>query len=224
MLGFWLKQYGQHWLIPLTAAVLLPILVKAVFSLQRSRSQDRKDFLDLWTKRELADDLWLQVAIRHMYGQYLPVPVLRHLISQPQAGRALSDVSEVWPLIDWDEATSQLYWREPRHSDQKARIFDYRFSLVGYFAAAAVSMMGAWLVLSGYTDSGWVEWSYLTVGWGMTLYLLARQERLKTAEAAVPRWLGKMAWRCGRCSQDNDKKEPYEVVPQKRQRPKRVTN
>lgn len=92
MIELWLKQYGQQWLLPLAVILVVPFLVKGVFGLQRSRSQDRKDFLDLWPKRDQADDFWLQVAMRHAYGEYLPATVLRHLMNQPQGARALLEV------------------------------------------------------------------------------------------------------------------------------------
>lgn len=219
MIDLWIKQYGPQWLFPLAALVLVPFLVKGIFGLQRSRSQDRKDFLDLWAKRDQADDLWLQVAVRHAYGEYLPATVLRHLMNQPQGARALLEVSEIWPLIDWDDEVGQLYWREPRHSSQAARRHDYRFSLIGYFLSAGVLLSGLWLVLAGYAEGSWVEWIYLLAGSGVTLYLLARQERLKTAEDSIPRWLGKMAWKGGSYNHDESDNE---APPPKPRRPKRA--
>ncbi|QWF15110.1 hypothetical protein [Lysobacter capsici] len=218
MIELWLKHYGPQWLFPLAAIVLVPFVAKGIFGFQRSRSQDRKDFLDLWPKRDQTDDLWLQVAVRHAYGTYLPAAVLRYLISQPQGARALLEVSEIWPLIDWNDESGQLYWRDPRYFSPAARRWDYRFSLIGYFISAAVLMIGLWLVLAGYAKGGWVEWTYLWAGSVATFYLLAKQERLKTAEDSLPRWLGKMVWEGGNY---NHAKNVGRMVPRKPRRSKR---
>ncbi|UZW58921.1 hypothetical protein [Lysobacter enzymogenes] len=92
MIELWSKHMGAQALLPLSAFMLLAWLVKGVFTLHRSRGQDRKDFLDLWAKQDQSDDLWLQVAVRHVYGEYLPAAVLRYLIRQPQGTRAQSVV------------------------------------------------------------------------------------------------------------------------------------
>jgi hypothetical protein len=192
-----IKEYGSSLVFPLATAMVLPYMAKGIFGLQRSRSQDRKDFLDLWTKREKADDLWLQVAVRHAFGEYLPAAMLRQVLSQPQGGRALVEISEVWPLIDLDNASGQLYWRKSSHFLEIRRKREQRISLALYFLLAALSIMGAWLVLSGYAASGWVEWTYILACLMAAGHCLVRQDRLKTAETAVPRWLGSLAWKGG---------------------------
>ncbi|QWP75781.1 hypothetical protein J5226_19540 [Lysobacter sp. K5869] len=202
LIELWPKYVGSPWLMPLSAFVLLPWIIKGLFSLQRSRSQDRKDFLDLWAKRDQSDNLWLQVAVKHLFREYLPVSILRYLIERPQAGRALIEVSEVWPLIDWDDTSGCLFWRDASHFLKVKRVRDYRWSLAGYFFSAAVTLTGLWLVLAGHVESGWVEWTYLFAGMVVTGHLLVRQERLKTAEEVIPRWLGEMPWRGGGCSHD----------------------
>ena len=216
LIELWSKHLGSPWLIPVTVAVALPWLIKGMFSLHRSKSQDRRDFLDLWTKRDQADDLWLQVAVRHVYGAYLPVAVLRYLIGRPQGGRALCEVSEAWSLVDWDDASNELFWRDPRHFLKSKRVRAYWLSLVGYFVSAGVTLGGSWLVLSGHAQSSWVEWTYLLAGAGVTGHLLARQELLRIGEEVVPRWLGQMRWRGGSCNH-----EEQNETSSRRRRPKR---
>ncbi|QCW25968.1 hypothetical protein FE772_10105 [Lysobacter enzymogenes] len=111
-------------------------------------------------------------------------------------------------MIDWDDASGQLFWRDPRHFSKARRVRDYRLSLAGYFLMAGLTLTGVWLVAGGYARSSWVEWTYLMAGLGVTAHLLAKQDRLKTANEVVPRWLGRMPWRGGGCDRAGREDKP----------------
>jgi len=97
--------------IPLIVIVAGVALAKGALHLTRSRSQDRKDFLDLMRSTEVQTDLWITVAVRHAFGAYLPSAVIRQLMSSPQPGRALAEVASAWDFLEMDDETSELSWR-----------------------------------------------------------------------------------------------------------------
>lgn len=191
-----LKALGSPWLIPLIVAVIAVPLAKGLFGLHRSRAQDRKDFLDLWAKADKADDLWLQVAVRHVYGENLPVPLIRHLMLQPQAARALVDLAFVWPLLDMDEATGEMRWREKRHSSLKARRVEWRIWLAAY-GILAFSAFGfiALAVISGKSLLGLAAWALALEAFFFAYRALGKAERMSDTVEAVPRWTAKLRWK-----------------------------
>lgn len=199
-MDYLLKAYGSTLLIPLVVAGALPFLAKGLFTFHRSRSQDRKDFLDLWVKRDPTDDLWLQVSVRHVYGEYLPAAVLRHLIAQPQGGRALSEISYAWPLLEWDDDLKCLHWREPKHCSMVRRRREIWCSLSTYFFSAVLSGIAIWFILAGHVEGGWVQWTYAVAGVMVASHCLTRYERLKSANSDVPRWLSTLSWKNGSCN------------------------
>lgn len=71
-----LKATGGALLVPLAVLLAAMTLAKGLFSLHRSRSQSRKEFLELW-HRDNPDDLWLEVAVRHLVDVYLPASLIR---------------------------------------------------------------------------------------------------------------------------------------------------
>ena len=66
------------------ALFALPVPIRGFFALTRSRSQSRKEFLELWKDGDKSDDFWLELMIRHGLGE-------RFL-------RQLSDASCGYPL------------------------------------------------------------------------------------------------------------------------------
>jgi hypothetical protein len=88
-------------LVPLALLVALTVLAKGMFSLHRSKSQNRKDFLELW-RGEHPDDLWLEVAGRYSKWTIIVARsdgamrgVRRHNIGNGYAGAAGSAITQV---------------------------------------------------------------------------------------------------------------------------------
>lgn len=189
-----LKETGSLLLVPLAMIIAGLYLVKGAYGLHRSRSQDRKDFLDLWARADKSDDLWLQVAVRHVYGENLPSSLIRHLIGQPQAARGLSELAFAWPLLDMDDASGQLRWRNSRHFSSPIRYLEQNAWFAGYWILGLLSLFSVFLGVHGGSKSalgitGWV----LAVEAGLLAYFsLIRCERLRNANLAVPRWTAKL--------------------------------
>lgn len=181
-------------LIPLAVILVGVALVKGFFGLYRSRSSDRRDFLDLWSRSDSQSDLWLEVATRHLTGTYLPAVIIRSLMQSPQAGRALLDVAESWDFLEMDDETNQVRWRTKRHERGERRKWEWRlFGLVYLFAMSG----GIYLVFLGITGAAeppglrefniWIYAVFLVV---LAFWCLSKADKLRTASKTVPRWLG----------------------------------
>lgn len=176
-------------LVPLALVIAATVVAKGVFSLHRSRSQDRKEFLDVWG-RDHPDDLWLEVAVRHLSGTYLPAKLIRMLRTSPQAGRAILEIAQSWPLLEMDDTNGDMRWASDRHATSRKRRSRIRALGVGYFVGMG---LGGWLglrFLEGSGPSHAIFWVYPIAGIMVGMVCLYKAEQLETANRAVPRWLG----------------------------------
>lgn len=80
---------GSGYIIPAVLSVLVLYAVRGAFGLQGRRSQHRKEFLEMWDSSRTQDDLWLEVAVRHLFGTYLPARVIRLALAQPDTSQGL---------------------------------------------------------------------------------------------------------------------------------------
>jgi hypothetical protein len=187
-----LKVGGPKSLIPVLVVVVGTALVKGLFGVHRSKSADRKVFLDLWSRRETQDDMWLEVAVRHLFGTYLPASLIRSLLQSPQAARSILEISESWNLLNMDDETKELRWKKERHSQTKNRRREsWAFSTI-YFAAMFVAVFFAIKTITPSIGGipSWISGVYALFLGGFALWCLSQSDALKTADKAVPRWLG----------------------------------
>jgi hypothetical protein len=180
---------GDKLLVPLAVVAVLTTFAKGLFSLDRSKSQNRQEFLELW-RADPPDDLWTEVAVRHLIGEYLPASIIRMLRTSPQAGRALGEISEAWPLLEMDDETGGVRWLKPRYaSPTKRKKWRLGFN-VGYFVLFGAGLFVGYLLLVAPKPFPAPYWIYPITGMLLGLICLHSGERLKTADRAVPRWLG----------------------------------
>jgi hypothetical protein len=182
-----------RFVVPIVVVIGLSVLIKGLFSLNRSKSQDRKDFLEVWGTREAPDDLWLEVAVRHQFGEYLPASLIRSLQRSPQAGRALLDVAQSWDLLEMHDETGEVGWRVERHKNPRRRLWERRGFVVLYFCLMSVGLMLVYLASiagKGSPFGSWVAWLYVILLIGSGMWCLARHETLGVAERSMSRWLG----------------------------------
>ncbi len=179
-------------LIPLIVVVVGVAMAKGAFSLFRSRSQDRKDFLDLFRGHESQSDLWITVAVRHVFGAYLPESLIRQLMSSSQPGRALLEVGAAWDFIDMDDETGELSWRRKIFRTARARKIVVRTLRLVYFGLASLALWLIYLCLTGKADGHtlWVVWAYAILTAAGALAALAYSDNLNDASKAARRWLG----------------------------------
>ena len=179
-------------LIPVVCAFIGTLFVKGLFNLHRSRSSDRRDFLDLWMRNEGRDDIWLEVSVRHLFGTYLPASIIRSLMQSPQAARALLEVSEFWDLLEINDETLEVSWKKKSHATAKGRRI-WRYSLNGlYFIAMALALLCAYvaIVFDARTTLVLSLWVYAVFLGGFAMGCLHLAEKITTANAGAPRWLG----------------------------------
>jgi hypothetical protein len=176
-------------LIPLAVVAVLTTLAKGLFSLHRSRSQNRKEFLELW-RGDHPDDLWIEVAVRHLVDEYLPASIIRMLRACPQAGRALGEIAESWPLLEMDDETGDVRWCASRYASPLQRKWWGRAFSIGYFVLFGAGLFLGYLLLVTSQPVPAPVWAYPITGISSGLICLHSADRLKTADRAVPRWLG----------------------------------
>lgn len=178
--------------IPLVVIAIGVALAKGVFSLSRSRSQDRRDFLDLFRGHDAQSDVWTNVAVRHAFGAYLPSSLIRQLMSLPQPGRALLEVATAWDFLDMDDETGELRWRRGWLRAARARKVAVRVLDVLYFLLGTTSLGLGYLCMSGALKGSalWIGWVYTVLLGFVAFGCLAYGESLKCAHRAAGRWLG----------------------------------
>lgn len=187
-----LKLDGGRLLIPVVVVVVGTTLVKGLFSLQRSRSADRRDFLDVFQSWEGQSDLWLSAAVRHLFGNYLPPSLIRQLMSGRQPGRALLEVSNAWDFLEMEDETEEIRWRRPRYASAKFRkVLGWMLTAL-YFVLASFALFLAYrAVAGGFGERAIViAWIYVGLCLFGAFFCLAYQENLSAAGKAANRWLG----------------------------------
>lgn len=179
-------------LIPLVVVAVGVAVAKGAFSLFRSRSQDRRDFLDLFRDHEAHSDLWMTVAVRHVFGAYLPASLIRQLMSSPQPGRALLEVGGAWGFIDMDDETGEIKWRRELFRTPRARRIVVRILSVVYFVLGVISLSLGYACVTGQMDGHalWIAWVYAILCGGGASAALVYGDSLNDAGKAAERWLG----------------------------------
>ncbi len=186
-----LKVGGTKLLVPCVLAVMLVALAKGLFGVHQSKRATRKDFLDLWSHRDDRDELWQQTAIRHLFGEWLPTPIIHLLMKSSQSGRALAEVCNAWNLLEIDDETSVVNWKSTRHRERARRKREIRLYMALYWLLAMAGILIAFYAFIS-TQGGlaaivrWVLAIELAV---FAVHCLIRSENLKAAHEAIPRWL-----------------------------------
>lgn len=179
-------------LLPLLIIAVIYFGVKGLAGLHQSRASTRREFLELMKEHAARDDVWLSVAVRHQFGAYLPVSLIRHLLKSRQPARALLEVCEAWELIDMDDQTGELRWRRSRHDSAGKRRWIGRGHLLGYVVTAFCSMMLAYLLVMSRVplSAATAWWLWAAIGAAYALWSIHRRELMKTGSEALERWVG----------------------------------
>lgn len=183
---------GVRFLVPCVLAVLLVTLAKGLFGVHQSRRAARKDFLDLWSQRDAHDELWQQTAIRHLFGEWLPVPVIRLLLESSQSGRALLEVSSAWDLLEIDDETHAVNWKASKHRNAFRRRREIWFFTAIYWILGVLAALSSFyaLAFSGGDLASIVRWVLIFELAFFAFASLVRSESLKDAQEAALRWFG----------------------------------
>lgn len=185
---------GAGYLIPAVLFVVALYVMRGLFGLHGRRSQSRKDFLDLWDATRSQDDLWLEVAIRHLFGTYLPARVIWLALARPDKSRALLDLTALWPLLHFDPETQTVRWLHRRHESKKAQAYGRYFLLFGYFALALLGMYLATVAIGlGHNSfGGWVYGVCAVVAGTGAFACVAREDALRVAASVGSEWIARI--------------------------------
>jgi hypothetical protein len=182
---------GPGLLIPALLFLLVLYAARGIFGLHGRKGQHRREFLDLWDPTKVDDDLWLEVAIRHQFGTYLPGHVIRTILKHPATSQGLLDVSELWPLLQYDAPTRTVRWRSARHE----KLGDSRIGrfapFLWYFILA--SLAGVAVMIAYYAQqSALTRWSYSVLAVilvGAAFTQLMRDDAIKVAAQSGNLWI-----------------------------------
>jgi hypothetical protein len=185
---------GPAFLIPAVLFVLVFYLTRGLFGLHGRRNQNRKDFLDLWDAARARDDLWLEVAVRHQFGTYLPAHVIRLALGQPDKAQSLLDLSELWPLYRFDADAKTVNWQSKRHSSLNKLRIGRAALLAGYFICALLALLGAVIAAkSGSTTLlGWVYGVVSILFGSLAVISLMREDTIKLAASVGHEWVDRI--------------------------------
>lgn len=136
---------GPGALIPIALAGGAMYVINWLLGFEHRRSERRRQFLELWTKRSETDELWSQVALRHLTGEYLPQTLVDVVMTQSDKAIALTELANVWDYLAISETQPpQLHWRRRWYESKgRRRLTRLAFNL-GYFVVAWIA---AWLLL-----------------------------------------------------------------------------
>jgi len=183
---------GATYLMPAVLFAFVLYLSRGLFGWHGRRSQNRKEFLELWDPVRSQDDLWLEAAVRHWLGTYLPAPVIRLAMAQPDKSQSLMELSEIWPLFRYNRNTGTVEWLHRRHRTLWKRNANRVLLIVGYFAAAIIAVFTA-LIASNYGHESFFGWVYgiaAVVMFFLAFACVIEEFVLKTAIIGGDEWVG----------------------------------
>lgn len=182
---------GSAFLIPAVLFGLVLYAIRGVFGLHGRRSQHRKEFLELWDASRSKDDLWLEVAVRHLFGTYLPARVIRLAMAQPDKSQALLDLCELWPLFRFDPDSQTVRWLHSRHETRAKRKFGRVLLLTGYFFLFILAALSAFAMFrfGPNTLSGWSYGIFAVAVGFCSVMCLMRADTIEIAATVGDDWL-----------------------------------
>jgi hypothetical protein len=182
---------GPGLLIPAVLFLLILYVTRGLFGLHGRKGQHRREFLELWDPARATDDLWLEVAVRHQFGTFLPAPVIRIALQHPATSQSLIDLSELWPLLHYDASARTVRWRKARyaqlHRSKRARLWPF----IAYFVLAGLACFSAWIAY-GADQSMFIRWSYSVLAIilaGAAFVQLGRDDAFKIAAESGSEWI-----------------------------------
>jgi hypothetical protein len=165
--------------------------IRGIFGLHGRRSQNRKEFLELWDSSRSQDELWLEIVVRHLFGAYLPARIIRLALTRPNKSQALLDLSELWPLLRFDPESLTVSWLNKRHRTQKRRNTARYILLAGYFGSALIAALSALTAFQSgpVVFSSWIYGVCAITFGSLAALCLLREDSIKLAVTVGDHWL-----------------------------------
>lgn len=186
-----IKTGGGSFLIFGVVAALGFYAVRGVFGLHGRRGQHRKEFLELWSDGRERDALWLQMAVRHVFGTYLPTPVIRLALSRPDSSQSLIDLSSLWGLMVYDGTSQKVRWRQGWHATLPRRRFARVALLLGYLAAMSAAVGGAYTsaLFGPGSAMGWIYGFFAAIMAGLAFLCIEHEDRFGVSVRVGDDWV-----------------------------------
>lgn len=182
---------GKGLLIPAVFCIVALYVVRGLFGLHGRRAQHRKEFLELWDQARQQDDLWLEVAIRHWLGAYLPAHVIRLGMTQPDKAQSLVELSELWPLLRYDRHARTVRWLHAYTATDRRRFLFRVLLVVGYFVFALTALFFGIAAAEQGPDAfkGWLYGAGVVFFGIFALACVAHDDTVKSASVAGDAWI-----------------------------------
>ena len=134
------KSIGAWAIVPAISIALAGYLISRLTDFHRTKSQQRTEFLGIWHGLNKMDDMALEVAIRHLYGAYLPARAIRKICDSDHCADEMFNLAQIWPLLQYDQSSRTLSWKNDKHGSEKALAAGERWCMAGYFMFAAMTL------------------------------------------------------------------------------------
>ncbi len=185
---------GAAYLMPAVLFTVVLYLSRGLFGWHGRRSQNRKEFLELWDPVRSQDDLWLEAVVRHWLGTYLPAHVIRLAMAQPDKSQSLIELSGLWPLLRYDRNARTVSWLGRRHNAHVKRNAKRILFIAGYFLNMSISLAAAYAA-SQYgpnTLSGWVYGVFGVLALFLALICILEDDVVKAADLVGDAWIDRI--------------------------------
>ena len=186
-----LEMGGPGFFIPAVLSVLVLYATRGLFGLHGRRSQQRKEFLELWDSARSQDNFWLEVVVKHLIGVYLPAHVIRLALAQPNRSDALFELAELWPLWRYRPDAEKVEWLNRHHQVISKRKAIRKVLFIAYFACAGIAICAA--VAAAYfghgTLSGWLYGAFAVIMAVAAIGCVLRDETIRVAVEIGDDWV-----------------------------------
>ena len=185
---------GQQLLLPVLVALAGLYAARGLFGLHGRMGQRRRDFIELWSSERAQDDLWLQVVVRHLFGCYLPAPVIRKVMGWPDAAASLLAIAGIWPMLKLDAETHAVRWKRLRHGTPRRVGFERLLMFASYVVLATVALAAASIsIRSPALSLTAITYAIIAIALGaVSLVFLMRDDRLEVAYKRGPDLLARL--------------------------------
>ena len=174
-------------LIPIVLLLLAVYLGKGLYALHGSRSQRRREFLELWQVDALKrDHLWIEMAVWHAFGRQIPADVIRTIVKKPDCARNIAAITIAWKYLKYERGTIQ--WAKKRFNSKWKRSIGHAILLISYAISGLAAAGFLLFLIQDQTEP--VMWIYATALVSISALCLDFSVDLSIASRVGPDILG----------------------------------
>jgi hypothetical protein len=126
--------------------LVIPTVAKGAFAVRGGLHQRRKDFLDLWMRRDhRVDALCLEGMVTHLYGGDLSASFIRHVISLEHPFDKLKRASLASDFLTLDAVHGLVTWKKGRRAHAAWFWLECLSAGVAYMLLITAGILGCYL-------------------------------------------------------------------------------